>query len=110
LRRSANIVVKAEKCERAAIRRPPCGQEITSSFYRPRGGDLQSCHTAISATYGSMACGVVEVTIVLANLAPGRCCGESCTRLEAASRVAAWKLPVLSLSACYLEGSADGRL
>jgi hypothetical protein len=37
---------------------------------------------------------VVELTVVLANLAPGRRRGESCTRPGADSRVVAWELLV----------------
>jgi hypothetical protein len=44
---SANIVVKAEKCECATICFLPCGQGTDSSFYRPRGGGLQSCCTVL---------------------------------------------------------------
>jgi hypothetical protein len=48
LRRSANIVVKAETCKWAAIRpSPQRGQRTASSFYRPRGGGLQSCRTVL---------------------------------------------------------------
>jgi hypothetical protein len=56
----------------------PHGQGTASSFYRPRGGGLQSCRTALSATYGGMAHKVVELRVVLVNLAPGGCRGESC--------------------------------
>jgi hypothetical protein len=40
-----------------------------------------------------MAHNVAEVTVVLANLAPGGRRGESCTRPGAASRVAEWSFP-----------------
>jgi hypothetical protein len=49
---------------------PPPLSQGTASFYRPRGGGLQSCHTVLSATYGDMVHSVVELTVVLANLAP----------------------------------------
>jgi hypothetical protein len=65
----------------------PCGQRTASSFYRPRGGGLQSCRVALSVVCGSMAYNVVELTTVLANLASGRRRGGSCARLGAASRV-----------------------
>jgi hypothetical protein len=42
-----------------------------------------------------MAHGVVELMVVLTNLASVGRRGESCTRLGAASRVAVWELPVL---------------
>jgi hypothetical protein len=47
------------------------------------------------ATCGGMVYNAVELTVVLANLAPRRCRGESCTHLGAASRVVVWPLPVL---------------
>jgi hypothetical protein len=71
---------------------PPCGQRTASSFYRPRGGSLQSCCATLSATCGSMAYSVVELTVVLTNLASGGRYGESCARPEAALRVAALEL------------------
>jgi hypothetical protein len=86
----------AEMCKCAAI--PPGGQEIASSFYRPRGGDLQLGRTVLSATYGGMAHSVAELMVVLENLAPDRRRGESCTRPGAASRVRLWELPTLSPS------------
>jgi hypothetical protein len=95
-------------CKCAAIRPPPCRQGAASTFYRTRGGGLLSCRTALSATYGGMDT-VTEVMIVLANLAPGGCRGESYTRPGAASRVAAWELLVWSPSVRRLEGSVDGR-
>jgi hypothetical protein len=87
----------------------PHGQGTASSFYRPRGGGLQSCHTARSATYGGMAHSVVELIVILMNLASGGRRGESCVRLGVASRVAAWELLVWSPSVCRLEGSAEER-
>jgi hypothetical protein len=45
-----------------------------------------------------MAHSVMELTVVLASLAPDRRRGESCTHLGAASRVVAWELPVQSPS------------
>jgi hypothetical protein len=87
----------------------PRGQGAAASFYRPRGGDLQSCRTALRATYGGMAHSVAELMAVLVNLAPGGRRGESYTRPGATSRVAAWELLVWSPSERQLEGSADGR-
>jgi hypothetical protein len=58
LRQSVNIVVKAESvwvCT-VSVRR---GKGTASSFYRPRGGSLQSCRT-VSTTYGGMVHSVVE--------------------------------------------------
>jgi hypothetical protein len=71
---------------------PPCGQRTASSFYRPRGGGSQSCRATLSATCGSMAYSVVELTVVLTNLASGGRRGESCARPGAASKVAALEL------------------
>jgi hypothetical protein len=65
----------------------PRGQGTVSSFYRPRRGGLQSCRTALSATCDSVAHSVVELTVVLVNLASGGCRGGSCARPGAASRV-----------------------
>jgi hypothetical protein len=79
----------------------------TSSFYRPRGGGLQSCHTALSDTYGGMAHNVVELTVVLTNLASGGRRGESCDRPGVASRVVARQLLVCSPSIRRFEGWAD---
>jgi hypothetical protein len=76
----------------------PRSQGTAFSFYSPRGGGLQSCRMALSATYGGMAHSVVELMVVLANLAPSRHLGESYTRPGAASRVAAWELLVWSPS------------
>jgi hypothetical protein len=47
LKRDANIAVEAENVRVCAIRRPPRGRGTASSFYRPRGGGLQSCHTVL---------------------------------------------------------------
>jgi hypothetical protein len=60
-----------------------------------------------SATYGSMAHSVVELTVVLENLAPGGRRGKSCARPRAASRVMARELLVQSPSVLLLEGQAD---
>jgi hypothetical protein len=70
------------------------GQGTTSSFYRPRGGGLQSYRTVLSATHGGMAHSVTELMVVLVKPARGRRHGESCTRPEAASRVVVWELSV----------------
>jgi hypothetical protein len=86
-----------------------CGQGTASSFYRPRGGGLQSCRRALSATYGGMAHSVVELMVVLANLASGRRRGESCARPAAASRVVVWELLVWLPFVRRFEGSTDGR-
>jgi hypothetical protein len=48
----------------------PRGQGTASSFYKPRGGGLQSCRTILSATYGGMAHSVMDLMVVLTNLAP----------------------------------------
>jgi hypothetical protein len=87
----------------------PRGRGTASSFYRPRGGGLKSCHTALSATYGGMAYSVAELMVVLANLTPCGHHGESYTHQGEALRVAAWELLVWSPSVRRLEGSADGR-
>jgi hypothetical protein len=67
----------------------PHGQGTASSFYRPRGGGLQSCRVALSATCGNMVYSVGELTVVLTNLASGGRHGGSCARPGAASRVIA---------------------
>jgi hypothetical protein len=67
----------------------PCGQGTASSFYRPRGGDSQSCRVALSAVCGSMVYIVMDLTAVMENLASGRRRGGSCARPGAASRVVA---------------------
>jgi hypothetical protein len=63
------------------------------SFYRPRGGGLQSCHTVL-ITCSGMVYNTVEWMAVLANLTPVGRHGESCSRPGAASRVAVWELHV----------------
>jgi hypothetical protein len=88
----------------------PCGQGTASSFCRPRGGSLQSCRMVLKATYGGMAHSVVELMVVLENLASGRHRSESCACPEAASSVAVWELLVQSPSVRRLEGWVDGRL
>jgi hypothetical protein len=85
----------AETCKCAAIP-PPRDRGTVSSFYRPRGGGLQSYHTVLSTTYGGMAHSVAGLMVVLENLAPDRRHGESCTRPGAASRVRVWEIPVPS--------------
>jgi hypothetical protein len=55
-----------------------------------------------------MAHGVVELMVVLTNLASSGCHGESCARPGAASRVAVWELLVWSPSVRRLKGWADG--
>jgi hypothetical protein len=82
------------KCALSVV---PRGQGTASSFYRPRGGGLQSCRTVLT-TCGSVVYNAVELTVVLTNLAPVRRRGESCTHPEAASRVVVWELPVWSPS------------
>jgi hypothetical protein len=52
------------------------------------------------ATYGGMAHNVVELMVILTNLAPVGHRGESCTFPGAASRVAVWEFPVWSPSIC----------
>jgi hypothetical protein len=63
----------------------------------------------LSATYGGMVHNVVELTVVLTNLAFGGRRGESCARPGAASRVAARDLLVWSPSVCQFEGWANER-
>jgi hypothetical protein len=50
---------------------PPCGWGTASSFYKPRGGSLQSCRTVL-ITCSGMVHNVVDLTVVLANLASGK--------------------------------------
>jgi hypothetical protein len=83
-------VVKAENVQVRCYPSSPCGRGAASSFYSPRGGGLQSYHTALSATYGGMAHSVAELMVVLTNLAPVGRRGESCTRSGAALRVVVW--------------------
>jgi hypothetical protein len=61
-----------------------------------------------SATYGGTTHSVVELMVVLENLASGGCCGKSCACPGAASRVATWELLVWSPSVRRLEGWAEG--
>jgi hypothetical protein len=60
-----------------------------------------------SATYGGIAHSVVELMVVLENLASGGCHGESCDCSGAASRVMARDLLVWSPFVRLLEGWAD---
>jgi hypothetical protein len=73
----------------------PRGRGTAPSFYRPRGGGLQSCHIVLIMC-GGMVYSVVELIAVLANLAPVGRHGGSCFRPGAASRVVVWGLPVWS--------------
>jgi hypothetical protein len=84
LRLSANIVGEGRGAS-GLLSVVPHGQGTASSFYRTRGGDLQSCCAGLSATCGSMAHSVVELTVVLTNLASGG-------RPGAASRVVVLEL------------------
>jgi hypothetical protein len=59
------------KCARRRLPRPPAVGGAASSLYRPRGGSLQSCHTVLITCRG-MVHNVVELTVVLANLASGK--------------------------------------
>jgi hypothetical protein len=70
----------------------PCGQGTASSFYRPRGGGLQSCRTVLSYVwrYGVQCRGAVDCPGesrswrgVEASLVPvqGRLCGWRCGNL-----------------------------
>jgi hypothetical protein len=70
----------------------PHGQGTASSFYRPRGGGLQSCRTGLSATCGGMVHSIVELIVVLANLASSGRCGGSCARPGAVSRAVVLEL------------------
>jgi hypothetical protein len=63
-----------------------CGQGTASSFYRARGGGLQSCRVALSAVCGSMVYNVMELTTVMANLTSSGRRGGSCACPGAASR------------------------
>jgi hypothetical protein len=65
----------------------PRGQGTASSFYRPRGGGLQSGRAGLSATRGNVAYNAVELIVFLTNLASGGRRGGSCTRPGVASRV-----------------------
>jgi hypothetical protein len=76
---------------------PPRGQGTAASFYRPRGGGLQSCRTVL-VTCGGMVYNAVELMAVLPNLAPVGRHVVSCFRPGAASRVAVWEPPVRSPS------------
>jgi hypothetical protein len=51
--------------------RPPAAGGAASSFYRPRGGSLQSCRIVLIMCSG-LVHSVVELTVVLANLASGK--------------------------------------
>jgi hypothetical protein len=75
----------------------PYGRGAAPSFYRPRGGSLQSCRTVL-ITCGGMVYSVVELMEVPANLVPAGRRGESYSHLGVASRVAVWGLPVRSSS------------
>jgi hypothetical protein len=57
----------------------------TASFYRPRGGSLQSCHTVLITSNG-MVHSIVELMAVLANSVPAGRRGESYSRPGVASR------------------------
>jgi hypothetical protein len=70
----------------------PHDQGTASSFYRPRGGGLQSCCAGLSATCGSMVHNVVQLTVVLTNLASGGRRGGSCACPGVALRVVALEL------------------
>jgi hypothetical protein len=96
------------KCVSVRYPSSPRGQGTAPSFYRPRGGALQSCRTVLTMC-GSMMYSATEWMAVLANLALVGRHGESCSRPGAASRVAVWELPVRSPFVRRLEGSADGR-
>jgi hypothetical protein len=65
----------------------PCVHGSASSFYRARGGSLQSRYVALSAACGSMSYNAVELASVLANLASGRRRDGSCACPGAAPRV-----------------------
>jgi hypothetical protein len=89
LRQSANIVGEGGNASELAVRRPPCGQGTASSFYRARGGSLQSRRMALSDVCGNMAYNVVELTTIMANPASVKHHGGYCARPGAASRVVA---------------------
>jgi hypothetical protein len=87
-------MVKAENVQVCSYPSSPRGQGTASSFYSPRGGALQSCRTALSATYGGMAHSVVELMVVLTNLALVGHRGESYTRPGPTLKVVVWGLSV----------------
>jgi hypothetical protein len=62
-------MVKGQTCE-CALSVVPCGRGTASSFYRPRGGSLQSRCTVL-ATCGGMVYSATEWIAVLANLTSG---------------------------------------
>jgi hypothetical protein len=106
LRLGANIMVTAENVQVCGISAVPRGQGTASSFYRPRGGGLQSCCTVLGYV---LRCSVQRRDgwpswriLLLA----GRH-GESCACLGAASRVVVWEPLVWSLSVRQVEGWAN---
>jgi hypothetical protein len=87
----------------------PRNQGTAASFYRSTGGGLQSCRVALSATCSSVAYNVVELIVVLTNLASSGRRGGSCACLRAALRVVALGLLFGRCMYARFEGSADGR-
>jgi hypothetical protein len=87
----------------------PCGQGTDSSFYRPRGGGLQSCRTVLSYIwqYGVQCRGVVD--------RPGESRSQQASwrpPVLAQKRLRGWlrgRLPLESSSVRRLKGVADGR-
>jgi hypothetical protein len=61
------------------------------------------------ATYGGMVHNVVELMVVLTNLAPSGRRGESCACPGAALWVAEWAPPAWVAVVRWFEGIADGR-
>jgi hypothetical protein len=68
----AGCQYRGEGGKHVSVRSPssPCGRGTTPSFYRPRGGDLQSCRSVLTMC-GGMVYSATEWTAVLANLASG---------------------------------------
>jgi hypothetical protein len=71
---------------------PPKRPGDRPSFYSPRGGSLQACPTVLT-TCGGVAYSVVELMVVLENLASVRHHGVPCSRPRAASRVSCGDSP-----------------
>jgi hypothetical protein len=106
--RSANIVGEGGNVKVSCYSSPPAARGSPPRFI----GQGEACTVmphGSSATYGGMAHSVVELMVVLENLASGGRRGESRACQEATSRVAAWELLVRSPSVCRLEGWDDGR-
>jgi hypothetical protein len=73
------------------LSRPP-SYEVASSFYRPRGGGLQSCRVAFGYIVAVLTHGTCDLMVSLANFDPYTRRGGSCSCLGVTSRVV---MPVL---------------